>query len=94
MYTATDFARMTRNNVFDASMLASFHAMLVGYDALTHRGRLQGMLEGDNAAFDRVPERVCISPVPGNGTGAETTQRGKIAADGRPLGAPLRRIIA
>lgn len=40
VYEAADFRRMTKNNVLDASLLASFHTMLVGYGGDWHRARL------------------------------------------------------
>ena len=40
VYEAADFARMTRNNVLDATLLGHFHAMRVGYGGGWHRDRL------------------------------------------------------
>lgn len=40
VYKAADFTRMAKNNVLDASLLASFHTMLVGYGGDWHRDRL------------------------------------------------------
>lgn len=44
VYKAVDFRRMTKNNVLDASLLAHFHAMRVGYDGDWHRNRLVAAL--------------------------------------------------